>query len=173
MLAGIFLTISGWVSQWILFRCLEHCTTEGTDYFGLIFGDQCSCGSSKPPTKYKKVESYCDKDCPGDPSSKCGGSGNRINLYEIGSAAATTTATSIATTITPSTVKATSELVQSNPLNWFKAGFTSNGGLLRKHCSTWSIFGGQICGTIKRLVLYNKYAITILTFHHCYGEWVE
>ena len=79
------------------FRCLEKCTTAGTEYYGLIFAKQCSCGDDKPLDQYKKSESHCNEDCPGDQSAKCGGTktdgtfDNRVNIYQIGAAAATTT----------------------------------------------------------------------------------
>ena len=71
-------------------------------YFGLIFGEQCSCGNDKPPEKYKKEETHCKRRCPGDNNYKCGGSGNRMNIYQIGSTPTITTTTTTTSTTTPS-----------------------------------------------------------------------
>ena len=84
---GMFMYKLSW------FRCFDHCSTRGDDYYGLIWEKQCSCGNNKPDDKYKKAESHCGTVCPGDSSAKCGGGSgtNRVNIYQIGGATTTTT----------------------------------------------------------------------------------
>ena len=75
---------------YLIFRCLDHCSSLCHKYFGLIWGNQCACGNDLPADKYKKDESFCDVPCIGDSSLTCGGPQNAINVYEIDDACATT-----------------------------------------------------------------------------------
>ena len=81
-------------------RCFDHCSSNGKDFYGLVYGDQCQCGNTKPNSSYKKAESYCGTTCPGDSSAKCGGSDNRSNIYQIATTPTTTTTTQTSSTTT-------------------------------------------------------------------------
>ena len=90
------------------FRCFDQCSLSGDTYYGLMWGNQCECGSVKPDDSNKKADSHCGTACPGDPSAKCGGPGNSINLYQI----------SPTTTMTP---------VESPIVNTFHSSVAYNG----------------------------------------------
>ena len=79
-------------------RCLEHCSSLCRTYYGLIWGDQCVCGSDQPADEHMREESHCNLACVGDSSAACGGPLNAVNVYEVDDGCATTATT--ATTAT-------------------------------------------------------------------------
>ena len=66
----------------IRLRCRKHCAAFNHTYYALIWGDQCCCGNDPPKEEFKKEESHCYKNCPGEPSEMCGGSNNKVNVYK-------------------------------------------------------------------------------------------
>ena len=64
------------------FRCRKYCNKEGYIYYGVQSARKCFCGNNYPDDNKMTDESSCDKDCPGDPSFKCGGSG-KANIYLV------------------------------------------------------------------------------------------
>ena len=68
----------------LCFRCLSICQghDKGYIYYGLQNGNQCWCGKEMPDAKFHKDNAECDKPCPGESNTKCGGH-NRMNVYQI------------------------------------------------------------------------------------------
>ena len=68
----------------LCFRCLSICQghDKGYIYYGLQNGNQCWCGKEIPDAKFHKNNAECDKPCPGESNTKCGGH-NRMNVYQI------------------------------------------------------------------------------------------
>ena len=62
---------------------MEHCSSQGFSYSGLIWGNQCGCGNDPPSESYKKEDGYCDTECAGDSAQVCGGPGNSQVVYKI------------------------------------------------------------------------------------------
>ena len=65
-------------------RCRDTCEAGGFSYYGLVWGNQCSCGNSIGGESIDEGE--CDTPCVGDASQMCGGYGaaNPTVLYQIG-----------------------------------------------------------------------------------------
>ena len=53
--------------------CARYCRTGGYRFFGLQFGIQCFCGSTKPGSYGVAAEGDCDMACGGNPAKMCGG----------------------------------------------------------------------------------------------------
>ena len=70
--------------MYVNFRCHELCTNKGYNYYGLVWGDQCSCGNNIGGEKIGDGE--CNTPCVGDTSQMCGGDGaaNPTVVYQIG-----------------------------------------------------------------------------------------
>ena len=64
-------------------RCLDLCTESGYLYAGVQYGVECFCGNERPSERFHIVGSKCDKFCPGDSDSKCGGY-LTMNVYQTG-----------------------------------------------------------------------------------------
>ena len=62
---------------------MEHCSSKGFSYCGLIWGNQCGCGNNPPSNGDKKADAYCDTQCIGDYNQVCGGPGNSQVIYKL------------------------------------------------------------------------------------------
>ena len=68
----------------IYFRCADKCSDGGFSYYGLVWGNQCSCGNDIGGEQVG--DSECNTPCVGDNSQMCGGDGeaNPTVIYQIG-----------------------------------------------------------------------------------------
>ena len=68
------------------YQCISRCDKEGYSLAGMQFGTECFCGerSLGDLKNHKIAEDRCNKNCPGDPSEKCGGY-LTMNVYHTGS----------------------------------------------------------------------------------------
>ena len=68
---------------YVHFRCHDLCTNKGYNYYGLVWGNQCSCGNNIGGEKIDDGE--CNTPCVGDTSQMCGGYGeaNPTVVYQI------------------------------------------------------------------------------------------
>merc|ERR1712038_133278 len=73
-----------WTGELTPELCQGICSGKGFNYFGLVWGEQCSCGNTIGGEKISDGE--CNTPCVGDASQMCGGSGeaNPTVVYQIG-----------------------------------------------------------------------------------------
>ncbi|KAK7427691.1 hypothetical protein QQZ08_005797 [Neonectria magnoliae] len=71
-------------------KCLEYCTSNGTDYrfAGLEYSRECWCSQSLSALSEKLSEKQCSYPCEGNATLICGGA-LKLSVYEFKSAAST------------------------------------------------------------------------------------
>ena len=73
-----------WTGELTPQLCNDKCSEDGFSYFGLVWGNQCSCGNNIGGEQVSDGE--CNTPCVGDASQMCGGNGeaNPTVVYQIG-----------------------------------------------------------------------------------------